>query len=261
MGAVAAVALALLSGCSWFLPHPEKASNVIGDADTPEDGRCSLAVAQNRKSLTGQIIADGVPKPLIIHVQSPSAAMRAVRFGQSIYFDPSTSDADRDSKPPRSIAGHAIWRIESAQDPSTEVAEEAVLTGGSTFLLRDPSASGYLRLASKATSVAVTAVTAVTRAEASRFVILKADVPDSTRPTTCDEQIRDEDFVFVRILAPSTWVNVAAAGNLEVKPTPAGMRPAPGGSNTNPLCAREEERCHTDSRGGLVCAWAPVCGD
>jgi hypothetical protein len=73
--------------------------------------------------------------------------------------------------------------------------------------------------------------------------------------------VRDEDFVFIRVLTPSMWVNVAATGMLEVKHTPAGTRSTPDASNTNPLCAREEERCHTDSRGLLICAWTPVCGD
>ena len=245
---IALVATVVLSGCSWFLPHPEKTSNVIGDADTPRDGRCSLAVAQNRRLLPGQVIADGVPKLLIIHVQSPGATTREVRVGRSVYFDPST----REAHPPTE---HALWRIDSLPNQSNEIPEDAVLTDGSMFLLREPEGSGYLQMGSKAVRLAVP------RAEASRFIILKADVPDPTRPTTCDEQIRDEDLVFMRVLAPSEWVSVAVTGILQVQPALAGARPAPGGSNTNPLCAREEEHCHTDSRGGLVCAWAPVCGD
>jgi hypothetical protein len=245
---IALVALVILSGCSWFLPHPEKTSNVIGDADTPRDGRCSLAVAQNRRLQPGQVIAYGVPKLLIIRVQSPSATTREVRIGRSVYFDPST----REAHPPTE---HALWRVDSVQNTGNEISEDAVLTDGSIFLLREPQGSGYLQMGSNAARLAVR------RAEASRFIILKADVPDPTRPTTCDEQIRDEDFVFMRVLAPSTWVSVAATGTLQVQPALAGERPAPGGSNTNPLCAREEEHCHTDSRGGLVCAWAPVCGD
>jgi hypothetical protein len=246
---IALVALVVLSGCSWFLPHPEKPSNVIGDADTPRDGRCSLAVAQNRRLQPGQVIADGVPKLLIIHVQSPGATTREVRIGRSVYFDPSTRETD----PPRTE--HALWRIDSVQYQGNEISEDAVLTDGSIFLLREPRESGYLQMGGGAVRLAAP------RAEASRFIIFKADVPDPTRPTTCDEQIRDEDFVFMRMLAPSTWVSVAATGILQVQPAPAGTRPVPAGSNTNPLCAREEEHCHTDSRGGLVCAWAPVCGD
>jgi hypothetical protein len=253
VGAAAAAAV-LLSGCSWFLPRPEQASNVIGDADTPQDGRCSLAVAQNRKSLPGQIVADGVPKLMVIHLQSPNAAARQVKFGQTVYFEASSS-TDQETKPAQPIAARGLWRIESAQDQGAQVAEESVLMGGNTFLLSDPQGSGYVQLAGKALSLAAA------RSEASRFTVLKADVPDSTRPTSCDEQIRDEDFVFIRVLTPSMWVNVTATGMLEVRRTLPGTRSTPDASNANPLCAREEERCRTDSRGLLVCAWTPVCGD
>jgi hypothetical protein len=67
--AIAAISLAFLGGCAWFLPHPQRSSNAIGDAETARDGRCSLAVAQTRKALFGQISADGVPRALIIHSQ------------------------------------------------------------------------------------------------------------------------------------------------------------------------------------------------
>jgi hypothetical protein len=99
MRSIAVIGLVLLGGCSLFLPHPDRSSNVLGDADTPQDGRCSLAVAQDRKSLPGQIIADGVPTPLIVHVPSSIATNREIRNHQSIYFAASSRDAD----PPRNF--------------------------------------------------------------------------------------------------------------------------------------------------------------
>jgi hypothetical protein len=263
--AIAAIGICVLGGCSWFLPHPDRASNVIGDADTPLDGRCSLAVVQNRKSLFGQIIADGVPKPLLIRIQSSDAPNREIQNGQTIFFVESTRDAD----PPRNfgpamsrlqtkaqpMTRPALWRLEAVNASGNAITENAVLMDRGVVELREIEGSGYLELQARSASIAVP------RTEASRFVLYKADVPDPTRPTTCDGQIRDEDFVFVRTLAPSSWVSVAATGMLEVQSVPAGATPVAVGSSRNPECAREEERCHTDSRGGLVCVWAPVCGE
>lgn len=263
---VAIIGIALLCGCSWFLPHPESSSNVIGDADTPRDGRCSLAVAQHRKSLPGQIVADGVPTPLVIHMQFSIATNREIKSGQSIYFEASSRDADpprnfgpdmsrHSSSPSQPIPQPLLWRIEGVDPRGTVIADNAVLMEGSLFELREPEGSSYLLLETKAANVAVP------RGAASRFILYKADVPDPTRVTTCDEEIRDGDFVFVRTLAPSAWVNVASPGILRVQQFPAGSAPSPAGSNSNPRCAREEERCHVDRNGGLVCVWAPVCGD
>jgi hypothetical protein len=249
---MAAIGLTLLGGCSWFLPHPEKSSNIIGDADTPQDGRCSLAVAQARKSLFGQIVAAGVPKPLIVHAQFASSN-RDIRNGQSIYFVASTRDTD----PPREFAGvsrhqskgeptaHSeMWQLKNLNRDGEAAAGDTVLLDRALIELRELQGGAE-----------------PPRAELSRFIIYKADVPDPTRPTTCDAQIRDEDFVFMRALDPSTWAGVTATGSLEVQRGRPGRTTVPDGSNKNPDCAREEERCHTDAHGGLVCAWAPVCGE
>jgi len=244
--AIAAIGLALAGGCSWFLPHPQKLSNIIGDADTPQDGRCSLAVAQDRKSLFGHVAADGVPKPLTIHASI--AAAREIRNGESIFFTASTRDVDLIPQP-------VLWRIESVEVQGNAIAEDVVLMDRTIVELHAIDGSGYLQLQTTVASVAAP------RAEASRFILYKADVPDPTRPTTCDAQIRDDDFVFMRALAPSAWVSVATTGVLEMHIALPGSKPAPVGSNRNPDCAREEERCHTDPHGGLVCVWAPVCGE
>jgi hypothetical protein len=254
----------VLGGCSWFLPHPERSSSDIGDANTPRDGRCSLAVAQDRRSLPEQIAAEGIPTPLIIHVQSvePSSS-RNISNGQWVDFEASTRDADpprnyatgmsRHASPAQAIPHSTPWRIEAVDAQGEVLASDARLTSGSLLTLRESEGSGYLRLDTQAASITGP------RAEASRFILYKADIPDSTRPTTCDEQIRDEDFVFLRALAPSVWASVGPQGVLGVQQAES-AKPA-SNSHSNPLCARQTERCRTDPQGGLVCVSAPVCAE
>jgi hypothetical protein len=240
------VLVLLLDGCSLFLPHPDKSSNVLGDADTPQDGRCSLAVASNRRSLPDLIAGEGIPTPLIIHVRSSvGSKSRTVSTGQSVDFEASTNHASSAQAAQHSTA----WRIQTVDARGEALADGAVLANGSVFALREDTTSGYLRLDIQAVN------TTVPQTEASRFIIYKADVPDSTRPTTCDEWIRDEDFVFLRTLTPSAWASADPLGMLFVQEAVRG-KPA----SSNPFCVRQEERCRTDSLGALVCVSAPVCG-
>ena len=114
-------------------------------------------------------------------------------------------------------------------------------------------ASGYLHLQPGAASASVAA------AQASDMVIGKADVPDQTRPTTCDSLIRDGDFVFLRAIQTNTWVNVHADGGLYTQSVPYSLRPGASGSDGGAKCARDRELCSTDRDGGLVCVWTPEC--
>jgi hypothetical protein len=249
---IVVLALAVLGGCSWFLPHPDSSSNVLGDADTTRDGRCSLAVAQDRRLLPRQIAAAGIPTPLIIRTRSPGASNnRNIGNDQSVEFDASTNLASPAQTAPHGTA----WRIKVVDTQGEALAGDATLANGSVFALREDKGSGYLRLDTRSTSTTTT----VAQAEASRFVVYKADAPDSTRPTTCDEQIREGDFVFLRVLEPSAWASVDSLGALGIQGAAFG-KPVPD-SHSNPRCARQEERCRTDSLGGLVCVWAPVCAE
>ena len=240
---VAAVSLVLLNGCSLFFPHPEKSINVIGDADTPKDGRCSLAVAQLRKSVPTQVGAAGSPTALIIHVGSSTAASRTIGSGDMIYFEASAPDGG-----PVPPDHSARYRIEGLDSKGATVVQGKVLMNGDWVALHDSQGLNDFELKENNKRVSLSV--------ASRLVIYKIDVPDATRPTTCDEQIRDQDFVFLRVLDPSTWLMVSDAGVLMVRKGASGV----GTENpNNPRCPREEERCRTDPRGGLVCAWVPVC--
>lgn len=245
-GTATIASLVLSGGCALFFPHPNQESNVIGDADAPQDGRCSLAVAQIRKSLPAQIVADGIPTPLIIHSPSATATHRGIDSGQSVYFETLTRSADA---PPMSSPW--LWQIESVDSTGAAVSGGGLIITGGVVNLRTHQATGYLKLDQTTNETK--------RNEASRFILYKADVPDATRPTTCDEQVRDQDFVFIGAVDSNAWVTVSDAGVLSARyALPVGIRTTSG---SHPLCTREEEQCHTGPRGGLVCVWAPVCGD
>lgn len=250
--------VALLGGCSWILPHP----GVVADKRIAE---CSLGVLQARKDLPKAMSAAGMPSPLILRDGSSRRGEdRSIRSGQSVYFvatqhdvellrnyGPDTSrrliSIDPEVPPPPT----SFWQIEALDAKGNPLASGALMSDPSVVRLRNVAAAGYLEFGKNAQ----TPTAPLDRA--TEFALYKADVPDSTRPTTCDAQIRDGDFVFLQAVEPSTWVNVTDAGAFYVTPLPT--EESPVDSRRNPRCAQDEERCHTDQNGGLVCAWAPVC--
>jgi hypothetical protein len=247
-----------LAGCSWILPHP----TAVPDKGIAE---CPLGVLQARKELPKTISAAGMPSPLIIRGNSRSGDDRLIRSGQSVYFVATRhdvelvrnngSDTSRHLIPidPAVQPATSLWQIEMLDPNGNALAGGALMSDPSVVRLRDVAAAGYLEFGKNAQ------IPTAPLDRATRFAIYKADVPDSTRPTTCDAQIRDGDFVFLQAVKPSTWVNVTDAGTFYVAPLPTRESPAPADSSRNPQCAQDEERCHTDQNGGLVCAWAPVC--
>jgi hypothetical protein len=251
--------LALLSGCSWILPHP----SAVSDKRLAE---CPLGVLQARKDLPKAISATGIPSPLIIRDRSRSGEDRLIRSGQSVYFVATQHDVDllRNFGPDMSrhlisidpavpLPPTSLWQIEALDPHGKPVASDALLSDPSVVRLRNVAAAGYLEFAKNAQTLTAPLD------RATRFALYKADVPDSTRPTTCDAQIRDGDFVFLQAVEPSTWINVTDTGAFYVTPLTSRESPAPADSSRNPRCAQDEERCHTDQNGGLVCAWAPMC--
>jgi hypothetical protein len=251
--------VALLGGCSWILPHP----SVVPDRRIAE---CSLGVLQARKELPKTRSAAGMPSPLIIRDGSRRGEDRLIRSGQSVYFVATRHDEELLRNYGPDMSRHLIsidpavpppptslWQIETLDPKGNPLASGALMSDPSIVRLRNVAAAGYLEFGNNAQTPSAPLD------RATEFALYKADVPDSTRPTTCDAQIRDGDFVFLQAVEPSTWVNVTDAGAFYVTPLPTRELPAPADSRRNPRCAQDEERCHTDQIGGLVCAWAPVC--
>jgi hypothetical protein len=240
--------VAWLSGCSLIFPKP---------AETPPDRgfeQCPLGLAQSRKDLTQVITADGAPTPLLIHYETRMGNDRVVKNGQLIYFMATRHDADppRNYGPemnrhiiPRELpvtAATSKWHIEAVDPNGRPLPPDAPVSDGDTLRLRNES-GGYLMLGARGQETVPDA------AQAALLTLYKVDVPDSTRPSTCDDKIRDGDFVFVLAAPPGIWVNAAPDAALYVQPM----------GKANPHCVQEEERCYQDAGGGFVCAWAPVC--
>jgi hypothetical protein len=230
--------------------------------------QCPLDVARTRKELPQKMQARGAPALLIIRENSPNHADRLIRNGQAIFFVATRHDEERTRgvEPSRSRqvvsrepavppAPASIWRIETFDSSGGALAIDSLLLDASFVRLRNPSAAGYLRLVDDAQSISPLG-------QATSFTLFKADVPDSTRPTTCDAQIRDADFVFVQSVAPRNWIGVSDAGELLVRHFPITGQSSSSQDIGYPVCAQEEEeRCLNDKDGELVCAWAPLCAN
>jgi hypothetical protein len=251
--------LVLLGGCSWILPHP----SVVPDKRIAE---CPLGVLQARKDLPKTISAAGMPSPLVIRDRSRSGEDRLIRSGQSVYFVATRHDVELlrnfgpdmsrrliSIDPAVSPPPTSLWQIEALDPDGKPLASDTLLPDPSLVRLRSVATPGYLEFGKDAQ----TPTAPLDRA--TRFALYKADVPDSTRPTTCDAQIRDGDFIFLQAVEPSMWVNVTDAGAFYVTPLATRESAAPADSSRNPRCAQDEESCHTDQDGGLICAWAPLC--
>jgi hypothetical protein len=250
---------ALLGACSWILPHP----SAVPDKRIAE---CPLGVLQARKDLPRTISATGIPSPLVIRDRSRSGEDRLIRSGQSVYFVATWHDVEllRSLGPARSPhlipidpavspPPTSLWQIEALDPNGKPLAKDTLMSDPSVVRLRNVAATGYLEFGKDAQ----TPTAPLDRA--TRFALYKADVPDSTRPTTCDAQIRDGDFVYLQAVEPSTWVSVSDAGVFYVMPLATRESTVPADGRRNPRCTRDQERCHTDQDGGLICAWAPLC--
>lgn len=249
------VGLTMLGGCSLIVPHP---------LTTPDKGieQCSLDTLQSRQNLPQTIAAQGVAVPVIVRKETSVRGDRLVRTGQAVYFiathhhagAPRNIDLGDNRRllsmnSPQSRALASVWVVDAIGSGGTSRPADAIISDGALVRLR--SSAGYLKMMHGKQDTTEMAE------QASTFVVYKIDVPDSTRPTTCDAKLRDGDFIFLRSVAPSSWVDASDEGLLRVLNAP--QPSASADSDTASGCAQEQERCHTDNNGALVCAWAPKC--
>jgi hypothetical protein len=247
-GAVLLLGAPMLGGCSLVLPHPDK--------DLPDQGieQCSLDTLQYRRQLPAKITAQGTAVPLIVRHVTPGAD-RLLRNGQSIYFNDTHPHADasnnQDSSdrimislnPLTAPKDSSVWILDALEKESEAAPADSFVSNRALIRLRT-SSGDYLRVVDGQLSISSNID------NASHFVVYKIDVPDSTRRTSCDERLRDGDFVFLEALEPSLWLDSSADGTL---------RGATGNGSNGAECVQERQRCYTDDRGGLACAWAPKC--
>ncbi len=222
-----------ICGCaSQGAPAGETAS---ASEESPQIKLCSLEQVQSRKTLSRHPDIGGVATPLLIHIAAPAGSERLVRNGELIAFSSSIGDS--------SASAASTARLQ-ALDPAGRPAVVATpLLDGTMIRLRAPADNAQ----SDSTSD-----------KNPPLVIVKADVPDQGRPSTCDAQIRDGDFVFIYTISPSVWLNAPPS----TTPLPrADTMPhtALANGSEDPSCVQDHESCTTDKRGGTVCAWAPAC--
>jgi hypothetical protein len=217
--------------CGWAAHSAAATADDAAD-NAPQFRPCSLEQVQSRKTLYRRADISGVATPLLINIAAPSSAERLVRNGKFISFSSGNSDV--------SAAGVVPWRLETL-DPAGRAATDATPLGdGNMIRLR----------------------TAAVKPESDKdppLVIVKADVPDQNRPTTCDAQIRDGDFVFLHTISPSVWLTAAPAPTTPVHRTETMPQSVLVNGSADPTCVQDSETCVTDKTGGLVCAWAPSC--
>jgi hypothetical protein len=203
-------ALVLLSGCAWILPKPPVAEATAATAAPA----CTLDLAEARRAYATTVVADGAAEPMILLLGDGPTHDRLVHSGARVVF--------------RSVA--------SLNDPpDLSAPETAPLT-----IEAPGGASGTSNPILDRSAVRLSPREGVPPA-AAEFVIYKADIPNPNRPTSCDAQLRDGDFVYLRAVAPSAWMRVRD-GKLGL---PARRSPGP--------CAAPQERCYTDRYGGLLC--------
>jgi hypothetical protein len=195
-----------------------------------------------------------VAVPVIVRHATPGDE-RLLRNGEAIYFADTHPQADAsqnvDSGDRQMISMHtsrlpkdsSIWILEAVGKEDGASPEASVISDRGLIRLRS-SKGGYLRLVDGQPGVSANIE------NASQLVVYKIDVPDSTRPTSCDERLRDGDFVFLEALEPNRWLDSSADGVLHS---------IPAKDTDVAACVQERERCYTDERGGIACAWGPKC--
>jgi len=219
-----------ICGCaSQGAPAREAAS---AEDNAPQFRPCSLEQVQSRKTLSRHPDITGVATPLLIHIAAPIGSERLVRNGEVISFSSRHGEASAQGAPP--------WLLETLDPAGRPAADATPLSDGNMIRLR-------------------TAVVNSQSAKDPPLVIVKADVPDQSRPTTCDAQIRDGDFVFIHTISPSAWLNAAPATGTPVPNAETMPHSVLVNGSEDPSCVQDHETCVTDKAGGLVCAWAPSC--
>jgi len=226
-----ALILAFAPMCGWASQGAPAVDPASAADDALQFRPCSLEQVQWRKTLSRHPDISGVATPLLIHIVIPIGSQRLVRNGEAISFTSRNGEALAQGAP--------HWLLETVDPAGRPATGATTLSDGDMIRLR----------------------TAVANSRSDKdppLVIVKADVPDQNRPTTCDAQIRDGDFVFIHTISPSVWLNAAPATGRPVPSAEAPHSLLVNGSE-DPTCVQDHETCVTDRAGGLVCAWAPFC--
>ncbi len=227
-----------MCACSLVLPHPMT-------VDSLDARSCSLELDRSRQRTPCERNAAGSPTLAIIRLAARSSGDSAIDDRSLVEFSIDASPANASNR------SRDTWRIDLLHTPSPQPSPRR-LADGDLIYLWNLAARRYLRVSPSDDAVAGTKH----RSRASVLVLYKADVIDPNRWSTCDDRLRDGDYVYIRALKPSTWLTVSD-GALQVasleqsSQKAAAVRPA-GASAA-------DQRCRTDERNQLLCGWMPSC--
>jgi len=228
-----ALASAVLCGCAWVLPKPAAAGSA---ALAPgAESRCRLDLSAARQAALDHVGAAGTPVPVIIARAGGPSTDRLIRNGARVTL----GDIAATTQPQSSSAMETGPMTITAAPTGGADADSVPILDGAVIRLRALDAGHALG----------TVRQRIAPPAGAELVISKADAPDPNRPTTCDANLRDGDFVYLRTLAPSAWIGIHDRG--------LGSSAA-SGSSPEP-CANHDERCYTDRYGGLLCARFSAC--
>ncbi len=229
---VAMAIAASLCGCTWVMPRPSSSAAAAVASGTAAN--CQLDLVEARQASVRHIDAAGMAMPTVILRADGPSSDRVIRNGTRVILRSIAAVGDRAASSGTETAPLIIAPVGGAGSDPVEIRGDAVVQ----LRPRAPAVGG------NAVARAAASLTTV-----DEFVIYKADVPDPNRPTTCDDTLRDGDFVYLRTIVPSAWVEVRD-GTLapSTQPSSAAVR-----------CSTPDRECYTDRYGGLLCAHVRAC--
>jgi len=210
-----------LGGCAWILPKPS-----AQPADTEPSAACTLDLVEQRKARSGVLRTNRTAEPLIISLAAGHPRARGIYAGDDIRLRGTS----------RAVAA-ALLAIESVDG-----------LAGPSVAVRDGS---IVSIASRPSASVNGAPGASTAPIVTDFRVLKADTPSPNRPTSCDDLIRDGDYVLLESVAANTWVGLRKGVMVSLDTA----------TRVGPACHEAREQCYTDRAGALLCTNYVACRD
>lgn len=189
----------------------------------------------------------GVATPFIVRNAAGGPANQILRSGESMTFTVNERNYNKNAA--------AIWWLETLDLTGLpKLGASPLIDGSIVHFRRVHSLDKLLRQDGGAEPSESSVVP-----ESSILVIIKADVPALKNPRTCDDQLRNGDFVFVRTVNPPIWLGATATGELAAMSTQPDLQTDPARTQFSPRCTMITEHCRSDRFSGQLCVWASAC--
>jgi hypothetical protein len=227
-------------------PDPAFGASDDDDPSRKLRGECDAARIEMRKDIAKSPGVSGIATPFIVR-HAGEHANSILRSGESMTFTAN----ERNAK----IPSPAIWWLETLDRTGLpKLGSSPLLDGGVVHFRRLRSLDELLRQ-DGGTEPSEDIVVPPD----SMLVIIKADVPEAKNPSTCDAQLRNGDFVFVRTFSHPMWLGATATGELAVTTTQPDLQTDPARRQCTSQCTTLTERCRSAARSGRLCVWVSEC--